>query len=29
MSIDVAKIERAVYDADFSRLYTCGAGSLF
>lgn len=29
MGIDVAKLERGVYDADFSRPYTCSATSLF
>ncbi len=29
MGIDVAKLERGVYDADFSRPYTCSAASLF
>ncbi len=29
MGIDVAKLERGVYDAGFFRLHTCHAASLF
>ena len=29
MGIEVAKLERGVYDADFSRPYTCSAAFLF